>query len=119
VYLAKSDLSLTTILTLIHQAQRMKMQDRGLLSCNNFNVHLNKIIINILFNSSPEESNSVVFEGGVPDDVSEDQTDSKEDAKRDAQEPREIQFLYIQMEFCEKSTLRFYLNVHKKICNIE
>jgi hypothetical protein len=48
-----------------------------------------------------------VFEGGVTADDQENSVDSANE-KFGSQEPREIQFLYIQMEFCEKSTLRYF-----------
>ncbi|XP_059478239.1 eIF-2-alpha kinase GCN2 isoform X2 [Neocloeon triangulifer] len=54
----------------------------------------------------PDQSSSIVFEGEVQDEELEDQVDSQASGSRQEHEPKEIQFLYIQMEFCEKSTLR-------------
>lgn len=60
-----------------------------------------------------ESSDGIVFENAdgtsQVDSISikdESQSDTNLENKSDNQGPREIQFMYIQMEFCEKSTLR-------------
>jgi hypothetical protein len=68
--------------------------------------------------SSPDASSSVVFEGESSDEeTSIDQKESKSGMNNDAVcLPREIQFLYIQMEFCEKSTLRYMSRSISEVC---
>ncbi|KAF4527599.1 hypothetical protein B566_EDAN015153 [Ephemera danica] len=63
----------------------------------------------LAFFPEPESSSSIVFEGGS---VAEDSVDSPSEhpvpdsGQERVVEPKELQFMYIQMEFCEKSTLR-------------
>jgi hypothetical protein len=103
-----------------HQAlTMMKMLDPGLQFCM---MQKNKYFpvdnLNHSGFSSPDASSSVVFEGESSDeDTSIDiQKESKSGMNNDAVRlPREIQFLYIQMEFCEKSTLRY---IHTDQCLI-
>ncbi|CAB3382831.1 Hypothetical predicted protein [Cloeon dipterum] len=58
----------------------------------------------------PEQSSSIVFEGDEQAEESEDDVDHVVSGKKSDNEPKEIQFLYIQMEFCEKSTLRIAID---------
>lgn len=55
---------------------------------------------------SSSSSSSIVFEGG---DGGEDVVDANSPPPQTTSTPElpELQFMYIQMEFCEKSTLRY------------
>ncbi|XP_028967495.1 eIF-2-alpha kinase GCN2 [Galendromus occidentalis] len=61
---------------------------------------------NELFNLGPKSDSSIKFERASGLSSFEDEEDQKPESSRPASSTHQIQFMFIQMEFCEKQTLR-------------